>query len=107
MSREIGMLREIGISRPPKQSPVHTMIPKSPQSPKEFDSSGGLTSLEPDTVRYLNKRKPMDKSRASMYTFHTTRANAVSILYTLIIMITIIIIMFYRVYSVAERTFIN
>lgn len=46
---------------------------------RELESAAGLTSLEPDTVRYLNKRKPTDKSKSSMYTFHTTRADAVCI----------------------------
>jgi hypothetical protein len=43
----------------------------------ESESRRGLTSLDPNTVRYLNKRKPSDKSN-SAYTFHATRANAVS-----------------------------
>jgi hypothetical protein len=46
------------------------------------DSRGGLTSLDPYTVKHLNARKPgkpkdVSKSSANEYKFHTTRATAV------------------------------
>ena len=42
------------------------------------DSIRGLISLDSNTVRYLNKRKPSDKTN-SAYTLHASRANVVSI----------------------------
>jgi hypothetical protein len=47
-----------------------------------FDSRGGLTSLDPYTVKHLNARKPgkpkdITKPNANEYKFHTTRATAV------------------------------
>jgi hypothetical protein len=41
------------------------------------DSIRGLISLDSHTVRYLNKRKPSDKTN-SAYTLHASRANVVS-----------------------------
>lgn len=52
-------------------------VSSSTREKDESESRRGLTSLDPNTVRYLNKRKPSDKSN-SAYTFHATRANAVS-----------------------------
>ena len=43
------------------------------------DSIRGLISLDSNTVRYLNKRKPTDKTN-SAYTFHASRANVVSVI---------------------------
>lgn len=43
------------------------------------DSIRGLISLDSHTVRYLNKRKPSDKTN-SAYTLHASRANVVSMI---------------------------
>ena len=43
------------------------------------DSIRGLISLDSHTVRYLNKRKPSDKTK-SAYTLHASRANVVSMI---------------------------
>jgi hypothetical protein len=61
-------------------SPIAKDRDKEAANDKDLpDSIRGLISLDSHTVRYLNKRKPSDKTN-SAYTLHASRANVVSMI---------------------------